>query len=236
MNNAEKASGVVRATAVVIFLCLAGQGSAQTQQLVGIDRSETHREMRGTLINALVFVSGQFHIPIIGELVAPLDHELIIPSGTHSARQLLDQLVAQSRDYDWTVHSGVVHFYEKSILSAQGNFLNQKLRAFKMPPNVSDLKLILRERLSNAAKGLTGAAISYMGSPELRGETIAPKRLENVTGRKILLTAAELTPKFTSIVVFPKRQPKGSEDIDYSARNWFWLPVSGENLPSIQLH
>lgn len=235
MNTFEKVSDVTKAMVFMSILCLSAHGSTPREQLSGIDHSHAHKEMKGSLLNALVFVSTQFRVPVIGELVGPQDHDLVIPAGTDSARQILDQLVSQSRGYEWSVHLGVVHFYERRVVNAKGNFLNLRLRTFEIPPNVSDLKLILRERLTNDAKGLTGAVISYMASPELKEEVIASKRLQNATGRKILVTSAELTPKFTSIIVFPRREPKGNEDVDYASRNWFWLPVGKGGIGTIQV-
>ncbi len=109
-----------------------------------------HRSLRGDLPKALAFISTEFQVPIIAEIVGDESGEMVI-----------------TKDNSWEDIGGVVHVYDKELRHSAGNFLNTKLKSFKLSNNISDLKINLRAQLYSSAQGLTGVVVSDLPSREL---------------------------------------------------------------------
>src|SRR5205814_2277492 len=193
-----------------------------------LDIAHEHKQFGSDFVNAVDFVSHEYHIPIIAEVTFSANRQVLFDKHEDSARQLLNLLISKIDDCAWEDRAGVIHIYQKQLLNAPGNFLNVKLKTFLLSGTMSDFKLALRTRLYNASQGFTGTGgvISDFPSQQLSGQTLPRKLLRDVTGRDILFTAAKLNPQFSSIIVFPRPKPEGKTDMDYASRNWFWLTLN----------
>jgi hypothetical protein len=189
-----------------------------------------HPEFRGDFVNLLLAVARTYRIPLIAELSEPLPKDITIPSGTHNASQILDILMQTVHGYSWQQVGAVARIYQADLATAPGNFLNYKVKKFQFPQTVSDLKLILPNILSSVTQSTpgSGGVVTGFRSKELSGDKLPPKVLRNTTGREILLQAANLSPHFAAVIVFPSPHPKrqGQSDRDYATRNWFWASLS----------
>lgn len=72
--------------------------------------------------------------------------------------------------------------------------------------------------------------ITGFGDANLEKDTLEPGTLKNVTGRDILLRAANERPTFLSIVVFPTAEPTKKQMEKDINRNWFWEALKEKTL------
>lgn len=120
---------------------------------------------------------------------------------------MLQEVVRQAPGYQWGVEGKVIDFDSRKLRRARFNFLTLKSTRFSMPPNLSELKLTFLTLELGLLDGVSGGgiAISGFGDAYLRENASQQVSLENVTGREILLRAANQSPTFFSIIVFPQR-------------------------------
>ncbi|MCU1310092.1 MAG: hypothetical protein JWO20_1217 [Candidatus Angelobacter sp.] len=225
-------SKVINKTLILFAISLSViQARAADPEKRALTAVHHHRSLRADLPNALAFISTEFQVPIIAEIAIDGPNEIVIPEGSDSAARLLDLIISQTKYNSWEELGGVAHVYNKELQRSTGNFLNTKLKSFKLPNNVSDLKIGLRAQLYSAAQGLSGTVISDFPSRELSKERLPSKSFRNATGRDILIAAAKLSPNFTSIIVFPRKNPKGKDDLDYAMGHWNWISLNRTEQP-----
>jgi hypothetical protein len=195
-----------------------------------------HRRWKGNMPEVLRSVAEQYQVPIIAELEQPLPPVLDIAEGTNSVSDVLNQIISHAPNYEFEVWKGsVIHFYSKGIQNAPGNFLSFTLEQFTMPSNVSELKLLLPARLNAVGYGVQGSGVVISGfkNPELTNSTLPRTELKHVSGREILLMAAQDTRTFFSIIVFPNRKVAKGLSENYAFQHWFWgsLNEKEKNFP-----
>jgi hypothetical protein len=129
----------------------------------------------------------------------------------------------------------VIHFYNTKLIGAEFNFLNLKFRQFVMPSNLSELQLTLPSREFGLLQGYAGSGIviTGFGNATLEKDLLHASPLENITGREILLRAANESPTFLTIIVFPNTDPTGGEVEQDMNRNWFWRALKEQRLAEL---
>ena len=190
-----------------------------------LDIATAHDQVSGNLPELLRFVAQHYRVPVVAELALPLPEHLRIRPGTNSATEVLQELLKSAPDYQFEVIGrNVVHFYRSDITEAPQDFLNLRFRQFTMPPNVSDLKVFLRAKVYALRKGLQGIGVvtSGFGEPELAGDTLPHLEMKDVSGREILLRAAEESPTFYTVLVFLDKHANTEASMNYASQHWFW--------------
>lgn len=195
----------------------------------GLDSALDHQQVSGNMPELLRFIAQRYQLPIVAELCQPLPSRLRIAEGRDTARQLLYQLIEHVPAYQLETQRGdVVHFYCTEVLHASANFLNLEFQQFTMPPNVSELKLLLPAKLNGLRNGLAGNGLvtSGFGVPELQKQSLTRTELTNISAREILIRAAEETHGFYTIIVFPNSSLPPDVFANYAFQHWFWGPLS----------
>lgn len=194
----------------------------------GLDSAMDHEKLSGNMPEMLRFIAQRYHLPLVAELCQPLPNHFSIPEERDTARELLFKMTAQAPAYQFdTLRGDGVHFYCTEVLHAGANFLNLTFQQFTMPSNVSELKLFLPAKLNGLRNGLDGSGLvtSGFGVPELQKQRLSPEELKNVSGRDILMRAAEETRGFYTIVVFPSSSLPSDVFANYAFQHWFWGPL-----------
>jgi hypothetical protein len=152
--------------------------------------------------------------------------------GTHSLRFLLDDIVRQAPGYQWEAKGKAVHFYNKVLRDTKFNFLNLRFARFTMPSNLSEFKLSFPEREFGLLQGYSGGGIATIavGDTILQKDLLQRTTIENVTGREILFKAANESPTFFSVIVFPNANPTKKQMEEDMNRNWFWQAFKDEHF------
>lgn len=181
------------------------------------------------LANTLARVAWLSHLPMVAELAQPLP-KIEIVHGTYIVKELLQEIARQAPEYQWESEGKVIHFYNRKLKDAKFNFLSMTFPEFTMPRNVSELKLTFPQRENGLLQGFSGGGmlITGFGDANLEKDTLEPAMLKNVTGRDILLRAANERPTFLSIVVFPNAEPTKEQMEKDMNRNWFWQALKDQ--------
>jgi hypothetical protein len=213
------------------MLALAGThlpGNAQGDPFSEVIKCESKS---ADLANTLAQVAWLSHLPMIAELAQPLPR-IEIAEGTYVAKDLLQEIARQAPDYQWAAEGKVVHFYNRKLSGAKFNFLNLRLPRFAMPSNLSEFKLTFPEREFGLLQGYSGGGLVTIGFGDtmLEKDLLQPVTLENVTGREILVRAANESPTFLTIIAFPNADPTQNEMEQDMNRNWFWQSFKEQRL------
>jgi len=216
------------------FLVLAFSvcGAPTCAQGSPVDGAVHHEKITGDLANALARVAWLCHVPVIAELAQPLPN-IQIAEGTEDAKDLLKEVARQAPDYKWDATGKVIFFYNKKLREAKFNFLNLRFPRFSMPVNLSELKLTFPTReYGLLLQGYSGGGIvtTGFGDAMLEKDLLQPAILKNVTGREILLQAANESPTFFTVIVFPNAEPTKKQVERDMNRNWFWQALKDEHL------
>jgi len=189
-----------------------------------------HGPISEDLANVLARVALLYRVPMVAELAQPLPR-IQIAAGAEGVGRLLREIERQAPGYEWEAAGRVLHFYSKRLRAARFNFLNLRFARFSMPPNLSELKLTFPAReYGLLLQGYSGGGIvtTGFGDAMLERDLLQPAVLENVTGREILFRAADESPKFLTVIVFPNDDPTKKEMERDMNRNWFWQSLEEE--------
>lgn len=203
--------------------------AAQSDRLNAVIKWEsTSADLASTLAN----VAWQSHLPMIAELAQPLP-KIEVAEGTYVVKDLLQGIARQAPEYQWRAEGGAIHFYDRELAGAKFNFLNLRFSHFAMPNNVSELKLILASKEFGLLRGYSGSGfmITGFGDALLQKNPLRPAALENVTGREILFRAANESPTFFTVIVFPNVDPTRKQMERDMNRNWFWQSLKEQPGP-----
>jgi hypothetical protein len=167
------------------------------------------------------FVATSFKVPLLVETPSPAP-DLKIPSGTYSARQLLDSAVRQLRGFEWRDEGGVAHFYDIQLVKAPGNLLNVRIHRFYFPHDVAEFLYLFRPCISSTIQGYGcgGGAFSGLLPPDLKREPLPYlMAFKDVSAREILLAALKANRRFYVLIAFESTAPKLTSQFPYL--NWF---------------
>jgi hypothetical protein len=166
----------------------------------------------GTLPEALLFVDQTFHTAVLGELVDPVPSNISILLGPESsARAALSAIIAQCPGYVMVRDGEVYIVAQKQLLHDSANPMNQLMRSYRIPGDLTELKLGFPNAVSAAAQGdsvseggalLSGLALPKSLSPQLRIE-----QLHNVTAREVLIHVAGEVGNLYSVLILPSSHP-----------------------------
>jgi len=219
---------------ILLLTLLAGTCNLGGAQDAHFDQAIRNKSISADLANSVAQVAWLSQMPVIAELAQPLP-TIQIAGGTHSLRYLLDDIVRQAPGYQWEAKGKAVHFYNKVLRDTKFNFLNLRFARFTMPSNLSEFKLSFPEREFGLLQGYSGGGIATIavGDTVLEKDLLQPTTLENVTGREILLKAANERPTFFSVIVFPNADPTKKQMEQDMNRNWFWQAFKDQHFGSL---
>jgi hypothetical protein len=212
-----------------LALILIGLPLSSNLQVDAYNKVVVTEPISADLADTLARVAWLSKLPMIAELAQPLP-KIEIASGTYVLKDLLQGLVGQAPDYQWEIKGKVIHFYSRKLKEAKFNFLNLRFFHFAMPSNLSELKLTLPQHENALLQGSadTGILITGFRDLALAKDQLEPAIFENISGREVLLQAANERPTFFTIVVFPNSDPTKKEMERDINRNWFWQALSGQ--------
>ncbi len=213
---------------VLFVVVVIASGSAQGAN--DLDVPIPHQQCSGNLPEVLRFIAEKYRVPVIAELIYPLPEKVVIEAGQDSAIALLARVLPQVPGYSYRVTGGhIIHFYEKRVVNRKNNLLNMRIAHFTMPADLSDFKLLLPAAINSARRGLptVGSVISGFPSKEMERIKLTPKEFSEVSGRELLIAAAEETLAFYSITVLPGKSCSSDGCFDYANKHWFWGSLSG---------
>jgi hypothetical protein len=198
-------------------------------QVGSLNRVVQNDAISTDLANALAQVAWISQMPMIAELSQPLP-KVEIAEGTHSIEYLLQEAARQSPGYQWEAEGKAVHFYNVKLKEAESNFLNLMFPRFAMPGNLSELKLTFAAREHGLMQGYSdgGIVTTGFGDAILEKDILRHTIFENITGREILLRAADESPTFFTVIVFPSADPTRTQMERDMNRNWFWQSLQAQ--------
>ena len=201
-----------------------------------------HGAITGDLAEALGAVAVQLRVPIVAELALPLPHGFNLPEGNDTAEPLLNSIIAASPNYTWKWEGRVAHVYNRRLLTAPSNFLTLQLESFRLPGNVAQLNVMLRNALWECSIPKTianhrrcplplGFAFAGFWPTALEPLRLTPHRIRVTSARQVMLEGANDNGQFYSIVVFPRSDARGPEAAEFGFSNWAWHPLSDTGKP-----
>jgi hypothetical protein len=209
---------------VLLGSCSSGRG--QGDPLAELVRCQS---ISSDLANTLAQVAWLSQLTMIAELAQPLP-KVEVAGGAYVVKDLLQSIARQAPEYEWRTEGKVIHFYSRQLKDAKFNFLNLRFSRFVMPPNLSELKLTFPTLEYGLLQGLSGGGmiIDGFGDVTLEKNSLRPATIENVTGREILIRAANESSTFFTVIVFPNSDPTRKQmELDIN-RNWFWQALKGQ--------
>lgn len=172
------------------------------------------------LTDFVSFVSTTYKVPILAEITS--NSIVRIPTGTFTARELLNNTVAQLGGFTWTDKDGIAHFYDKHLVTARGNILNTTIPHFAFPHTVGEFMYLLRPCIDSVIQGYgcKGGAYTGFQTPQLEKGTLPYGRgFSHAKAREILLSALEASGRFYVLIAFESTEPR--VDSKFPFENWF---------------
>jgi hypothetical protein len=211
-------------TKILVFLCLTPFLLAQDWNV-----QKQHGTFSGDLPNIIAQIAQEFDVPVLAELDYG-KRKFTFPAGRHSAREAMEKISKFDNRNRFSVKDNVGLFINADAERSSKNLLNQVIKRFTLPKTVGELQLYLAPSLQAASKGLSGSAIAGVPSSGLSSLELPRQRLNEKTGREILLAALHAQPRFLFIAVVPKHE----SEPDTLARNWFWAELGSRSPIYVQ--
>lgn len=177
---------------------------------VGVCQGVEGATFRGTLPQDLLLVGQTFHVPVLAEMVDPLPSDLSITiSSSSKAYDVLATLVAQCPGYILVREKDGFVVAQKDLFRDPANPMNEVVRDFAVPNNLSDFRLYLSAAVGNAEQGIqgTGGVLTGPVSRESASVPLKEETLHNRTAREILLHVAGEVGNMFSAFVVPSAHP-----------------------------
>jgi hypothetical protein len=156
-------------------------------------------------------------VPLLVETSTP-DVQVRINSGTYTARQLLDAVVAKLINFEWRDEGGVAHIYEKVLAAAPGNLLNVRIPHFAFPRDVGEFMNRFRPCISSVIQGygcVRGVGVGFTLPKLTQGRLPEGQIFNNVVARDILKTNG----RFYVLIAFRGNDPNLKSKFPFL--NWF---------------
>jgi hypothetical protein len=182
-----------------------------------------HGEETGDLVRILAFIAGTFKVSVLGELAQPYPNEVRVPAGRHTLEQTMNLVIQQCPEYRWRSEDGTLWVYRKSLLDARANFLNLRLKVFRMPDNLGDLKRFLPMDIQ-VAEGKGGGVTAGGPTPDQTSAKLSPEVFKNISVRDALIRAAT-EQKVFCLFLFPNGNPTTEAEGNDALGSWFLTTV-----------
>ena len=193
-----------------------------------------HPSKSGDLAEVLSFLAHTYRLPLIAELAQPLP-KVTIAANKQRVPQVFDSLMQQAPGYAWAWENGVVHVFNKRLLTQSKNFLNWRLTNFISPIDLGTFSSALPTQLHNLEIGYHGLGSVGNGLiPQKLQQILLPgQTFRNASARQILFSTAQSSKQFYSIVVFPNAHPRTHADAEFAFQNWFWRAIGDQSSQHI---
>lgn len=226
------------ALAVVVVCCASvvqAQAPAARLQLPVEQRLDVPLKVKKaplTLVEFVGFIATAYKVPLLVETTSPVP-DLKVPSGTYTARDLLNVGIRQLRGYEWKDEGGVAHLFQPALEKSPGNLLNVVVPHFKFPKTVGEFMYLFPPCVSSIIQGngCTGGAYSGFVLPKLKQPKLPCLKFKNETARNILLQALQANGRFYVLVAFEDEHPKLKSEFPF--RNWFAQSLEEYTPPRI---
>lgn len=148
-----------------------------------------------------------------------------LPRGRLAPATLLDGVVHACTSCRWEIERGVLLFFDARVRTDPQNFLNWRIGAFAIGPDVGDDMRRLHQMLGRwpsrplMGMALAGPDVPIVGRP-------CPAALTAVAGRTVLLRLLAAAPSFYSQIIFPGGPPLTHKQALDAIANWRWVPLT----------
>ena len=215
-------------TVVLLTFAAAAHASSSPLDLPLEQRLDAPRKIASAslkLTDFVGFLGNTYKVPLLVETTSPVP-DLAIPSGTFSARQLLDLAVQQLHGYEWKSEKGVAHLYRRDLAGSQGNLLNLRIHRFTFPKNVAEFVLEFRQCLYSIVQhyDCRGGAIEAVAAAALFSEPLPYlESFNDVDARSILLALWRANGRFYVLIAYESGKPTLTSN--FALQNWFTQSV-----------
>jgi hypothetical protein len=234
---------------VLLFPCLklhSVQQVQQSDQPTGIAKMRVRVfDFRGSMLDALLQVGRQEHLPLGIEYLDPndLDEPISVQLHGTSVGAVVNAILNQRRGYTWRIEKGVILIGHPGMPSGERNLLDVVLREFSVPERTvlfTAATVMLRaqlERQLHPPKPTPGAVgtVGSISGGRIENQ-VGPLTLRNVTVRQVLDRLVSQDNNAAWVILVPPTRldrlpPKGLwYIIEYNAPQDNWTGFIGRLL------
>jgi len=187
----------------------------------------------GDLERVLTAFAIRCRVPMLIEIAEPVARGLHAEATSCELQPFLNQVIGTNPNYAFDIHGRAVHVYDRTVVQEKNNFLNWKLKEFKVQKNVAEFENILIARLWALRSGTNSSGMLIHGiyPTDLSKRSLPSRVYSNSTAREILLDVEDLDGTFLSVIVFPKRQELVTSDLDAVFASWQWRSMAVSDPP-----
>ena len=192
-----------------------------------------------TFIEALLKIAAQFQLPMGIEWTKTADtlKPVQFSRSRTTVAQILDSVVAMPAGYEWRTEDGVVHVFQRNLVSDSRNPLNITIKSFGPKlQTVGFANAVLDQMVRYPEQN--GIAVSVLGYP---GEPVFPFVGQNVPARnivnQIITSGLRMLPEPPPgmnriwIATFPENQVLGRDGYFEAVPVWNPTYVAKESQP-----
>lgn len=183
----------------------------------------------------LLLAAHRYQMPMWIVIAAPLE-SVTIPAGRYTGRQALVLIGAAVPQYAWGVKGRSVWFGSKRLVRDPNNFLNWRLPRVDLFGTVGRFIGYLEAIIVAAPTVPRGVAGSSTSPLELT-DPLPKVTLRNTSARAVLGLILKRSPRFSSIIIFPRAHGLTRRDALVALASWRWFPLDAkppEPLPTVK--
>lgn len=229
-------------TWLTVLTCLVGvphpalSGSAARSQSTpaGLHRTISWQTTRMPIDRLLLLVAHRYKLPMSIVIAAPVE-PVTLPAGPHTGREALRLIGAAGRGYSWARVDSSIWFVSPKLELDPQNFLSWRLPWVDLFGTVGRFIGYLQATVAAAPTVPHGLALSSTGPLELT-DRLPSTTLRNTSARAVLRLIMQRSPKFSSLIVFPRARHLTRADALAALSGWRWVALEAEPpqpLPSV---
>ena len=219
---------LIAAACVVGAPCLLLHGTATRSQASprGLGMAISWPTTSMPLDKVLLLAAHRYQIPMSIVIAAPLER-VTVPAGRYTGRQALVLIGAAVPQYAWGVKGRSVWFGSKRLVRDPNNFLNWRLPRVDLFGTVGRFIGYLAATVAAAPTVPRGFAGSSTGPLELT-DPLPEVTLRNTSARAVLGLIMKRSPRFSSLIIFPRALGLTRRDALVALAGWRWVPLEAQ--------
>jgi hypothetical protein len=192
-----------------------------------------------SFIEALLKISAQFNVPLGVEWIKTANtlQPVRLSRSSATVGDIIDSLLSMQPGYEWRTEVGVIHVFQRDLVSDTRNPLNITIKSFEQKPqSVGFANAVLDQMVRYP--GQNGISVSVLGYP---GEPAFSFAAQNIPARnimnRIVTSGLQMLPQPPPgmnriwIATFPENQVLGSDGYFEAVPVWNPAYVAKESQP-----